>query len=247
MSFVISAIPFMQVDLTEQGGGPVEAFLVTPTARTRSVMNDHSIIFRGRPSGFSLHYLSNPEAGLPPVAQINGRTRFSFAMRLVEADFFEHFHPIFPSGAPQLLLDNLDSGGVIQPAGPLSESVTVEAVDALPIGPNPYPAVVDVSGGAPNLIEAIERFKGAVVGSTEFEPEPAATTITIPLEISPNADPAVRLTAAAPSTLDRIVYVDGQLADAGAAGVIDLFWDQPQTAVPANSGAVYEIVFRPRP
>ena len=247
MSFVISAIPFMQVDLTEQGGDAVEAFQITPLLRTWSVMNDHSIIFRGRPSGFSLHYLSNPEATPPPVAQISGRTRFSFAMRLVEADFFERFHPDFAAGAPQLLLDNLDGSGAIQSAGPLSDGATVETADTLPVGPNPYPAVVDVTGGAPNQVDALDRFGGTVVGSTEFEPESTATTITVPVEILGTADPAVRLTAAAPSTLDRIVYADGSLADAGAAGVIDLFWDQPQTAVPANSGAVFQVVFRPRP
>lgn len=247
MSFVISATPFMQVDLTEQGGAAVEAFHILPTARTRSVMQDHSIIFRGHSSGFTLYYLANPNAPPPLVSQITTRTRFSFAMRLLESDFFERFHPIFAGGAPQLLLDNLDATGAILPAGPLSAGATVEAVDTLPLGPNPYPAVVDVSGGAPLQVDALERFAATLVGSSEIQPEPTDTSISVPVAIAAIADPAVRLNAAAPSTLDQIVYADTELSDAGAAGVIDLFWDQAQTAVPPNTGALFEVVFRPRP
>jgi len=55
------------------------------------------------------------------------------------------------------------------------------------------------------------------------------------------------MAAPAPSTLNRLVYADTSAADSAAAAVIDLYWDQPQTAVPAPGGAVFDAVFRPRP
>ena len=143
-------------------------------------------------------------------------------------------------------LDNLDAGGAILTSGPLSSGATVEDVDSLPVGGNPYPARVDLTGGSPQRVDAKDRFSGATVGFTEFESENAATEAIVPVKVAGFADPAVRLVAAAPSTLDEVVYADDAAADAGAAGVIDLYWDQHQTAVPAMTGAVFDVVFRPR-
>jgi hypothetical protein len=167
MSFVIAATPFMQVNFMAQGGGEITAFATTPSPHARDVMRDHSIVFRAGSTGFSLYYLANPEASAPPVAAIARRTRFSFHLRLLDRDFFTRFHPDFPSGAPQLALDNLDAASSIDVSGSLSAGATIESADT-------------------------------------------------------------------------------SAADIAAAGVIDLYWDQPQTAVPATSGAVFNAVFRPR-
>lgn len=247
MSFVIAALPFMRVAFEDDAGGPVAAFRAEPSARARLTMKNHSIIFRGAPSGFALHYLANPLAAPPPVAEISGRTRFSFALRLAEPDFFERFHPDGTGGAAHLLLDNLDAAGAIQTSGALSAGVTVEAADLVEIGPNPYPVVIDFAGGAPPQVEARDRFSNAILSTTPVVAEPGALSSTVLLAIPPDADPATRITAPAPSALDRLVYADDEPTASGAVGVIDLYWDQSQTAAPADTGAEFTAAFRPRP
>ena len=100
MSFVIAALPFMQVNLSSEGGDGIDAFSIAPIPATESTLRDHSIVFRTRRAGFSLFYLANPAASAPPVSAITRRTRFSFTMTLNQREFFSRFHPDFASGAP---------------------------------------------------------------------------------------------------------------------------------------------------
>lgn len=247
MSFVVAFAPFLRLAVSDDAARPVDAFSFVPTARTRKVMADHEIVFRGEPSGFALYYKSNPAVAPALLTPILARTRFSFAMMSSEADFFDRHFPDFAGGAAQILLDNLDGGGGVATAGPLSVGATVEAADLVPIGPAAYPVRLDVSGGAPAVVEARDRFAGTVVASTDIVAEPGALELVTAVDLSRAADAAVRLVAPAPASLDRLIYADDEIADAGAVGAVDLYWEQPQDAVPAGTGAVYAAVFRRRP
>jgi hypothetical protein len=247
MSFVIAFAPFLRVEIDDDAGAPVAAFTFAPTARTRKAMADHAILFRTEASGFTLYYKTNPTAVPPLLAPIAARTRFSFAMTLTEPGFFDRYHPASGGANSQILLDNLDAAGAIATAGTLSEGATVEAADLIAAGPTRYPLRLDVSGGAPTVVEAQDRFTNAVVGSTDIVVEPTVAEIFTSVDTTGATDAALRLVAPAPSTLDRLIYADDAIADGGAIGVIDLYWNQPQDAVPAGTGAVFTATFRRRP
>jgi hypothetical protein len=55
-----------------------------------------------------------------------------------------------------------------------------------------------------------------------------------------------RLAEVPAGPLDRRAYADDAVAAAGAAGVIDLYWETAQSAVPAPAGVVYRAVFQRR-
>lgn len=247
MSFVIAFNRFLQVTLEDADGEPVNAFEIRPTARTRRLLADHRIVFKPGVSGLTLYAISNPAASPAVIAPISARTRFSFTMRLIEAGFFERFHPDFGSGGGQILLDNLDAAGAIQTGGLLTNGATVEAVDTVAVGPNPFPLRLDVSGGAPAAVELQDRFSAAVVGTAAIDVDPGAVETIALIGAPDGTDAALRAVSPAPAPLNRLVYVDEAIAQSNVVGVIDLYWDQSQSNVPADTGAIFSAVFRPRP
>ena len=246
MSFVIAFTPFVRIDLSTDDGGDVP-FMLVPTTRTEAVMKNHEIVSRRSANSLSLYAKSNPAVAPALLAPIAARTRFSFAMILTDATFFGRYLPDMPSGTVQILLDNLDGAGAIQTSGALTTGAAVDVADLVAAGPQTYPVRLDVSGGAPAVIEAQNRFTAAVVGFTEITADPGQLEVEIVLDLSAAPDAAVRLVAPAPANLNRLIYADDDVSDTGAAGVIDLYWDQPQSAVPAGTGAVFTAEFQRRP
>ncbi len=250
MSFIIAFDPFVRLDVVDDsanGGERLEAFTFEPTKRTRQVMADYSIVFREGVNGFSLYYKSNLAISPPLLTPILARTRFSFKMTLTEGGFFDRFHPDFGGGKTQILLDNLDAAGAATSTGQLSVGATVETDDLIAMGPTNYPVRLDVSGGVPAVVEAQNRFDGTVVATTNITIEPSNLEVVTSLKIDADADAALRLVAPAPSTLDRLIYADDEIADSNAVGAVDFYWDQSQDTVPAGTGATFTAVFRRRP
>ena len=245
MSFVIAVTPFLRVELSTDDAANVP-FGLTPTRTTQELMANHGIVYRPTANGLALYAKSNPAVNPALLRPISSRSRFSFAMSLTDAGFFQRYHPDFADSTAQILLDNLDGVGAIQPAGVLSAGPTIEVADLTAVGPTIYAVRLGVSGGAPPVIEAQNRFTGAVVGTTDLVLEAGQTELETFVDLTTAPDAAVQLVAAAPVNLDRSVYADSEISDSGAAGVLDLYWDQPQDAVPAGSGAVYTAQFRRR-
>ncbi|QIE56029.1 hypothetical protein G5B40_11545 [Pikeienuella piscinae] len=246
MSFVIAFDRFMRVRVSDDGGAPVEGLAFAPTARTREVMANHEILHRPSSDGFSLYYKSRPGVTPPLRAPITSRVRFSFGIHVTTPGFFARHHPDFGAGGAQILLDNLTPAGAVTASGALSAGATVEAADLTALGPRAYPVRLDISGGAPGVIEARDQFSTVVAASTIIDPPPGATEIFATVDLSNAQDAAFRLVAPAPAALDRPIYADDELADSGPVGVVDLYWEQPQSAVPTGTGAEYAIVFRLR-
>ncbi|MCG6901994.1 MAG: hypothetical protein LJE68_04860 [Rhodobacter sp.] len=246
MSFVIAFTPFVRIEVSTSDGA-VAPFVLAPTERTRTVMKNHEIISRENADGLSLYAKSNPAVVPALLAPIAARTRFSFAMRLTDAGFFDRYFPDSANGTTQILLDNLDGAGAIQTAGALTTGAAVDVPDLVAAGPESYPVRLDVSGGAPPVLEAQDRFTAAVVGSTLIVAEPGQPEVVTSLDLSQAPDAALRLVAAAPANLDQPIYADDEISDTGAAGVIDIYWDQPQSAVPAGTGAIFTAQFLRRP
>ena len=246
MSFVIAFAPFVRIDLVTSDGADAP-FDLTPTVRTVDLMRNHEIIFRPDSRGLTLYAKSNPSVLPALVAPIAERVRFSFAMTLTDATFFRRYLPDFANGAAQILLDNLDAAGAIQTAGALTAGASVDVADLVVGGPADFPVRLDVSGGAPAIVEARDRFSANVVASTGIVADPGQSEVLTSLDLSAAPGSAWRMVAPAPANLDRLIYADDEVSDRGAAGVIDIYWQQAQDAVPAGTGAQFTAAFQTRP
>ena len=74
------------------------------------------------------------------------------------------------------------------------------------------------------------------------QPAPGAAQFAAILDIPPSAGPLVRVRQAPAGALNRRAYADDWTSETGAAGVLDLFWENAQDTVPAGPGQVYRIV-----
>lgn len=246
MGFVVSFAPFCTVRCEEHGSGrPVTAFELAPTAECRRRLADHEMVFRPRRSGFELFYKTNPANAQPLLGAIAGPTRFSFALQLREPDFFERYHPdLTAETGPNLYLDNLaPPGGTIEAGGTLSAAASVEVADAARIGARVYVEQVDRSAPAPTSLAVKNRFDGTAITTVAVPTEGSRVAVAIDLTARP--EHVFELAEEPGGSPSKTIYTDDDLAGAGAAGVVDIHWDQPQTAVPA-SGLAFTIPFRKR-
>lgn len=246
MSFVIAFRPFCQVACSDDAGDPVHAFRFRPTADGARKLADHRMLFRPRPDGFALYYQGNPEVADPLLAPIAARTRFGFTMSLAEPDFFARHHPDFTQATgPQLYLDNLSGAGAIQSGGPLTEAAEVEVEDAARLGARKFAARVDLTPPAPVSLDVTDKFSGAAVTSAAVNAAAGATATVVEIDLVGEPSPVFGLTETPPGTETTTIYTDDAVAAAAPLGVLDIYWDQRQDAVPA-AGLDYSVVFRRR-
>jgi len=248
MSRVIAYRRFIEVRLENDGGQPVAAFDIRPTAATRQRLSLHRLLARPQRDGLALYYQTNPQSVPPLLGEITARRRFSFILQLREPDFFKRHHPdLTEATGAGLQLDNLDGAGAVLPDGArLSAGATVAAADAVDIGRRSFALVVDLTGSSPTAVEAREPVTSALVKSAAVTALPGAAAASLALDLSASAEVLFRVAEVPPGPLDRRAYADDAVAAAGAAGVIDLYWETAQTAAPDPAGVVYRAVFQRR-
>jgi hypothetical protein len=248
MSRVIAYRRFIEVRLENDGGQPVAAFDIRPTAATRQRLSLHRLLARPQRDGLALYYQTNPQSVPSLLGEIMARRRFSFTLHLREPDFFKRHHPdLTEATGAGLQLDNLDGAGAVLPNGArLSAGPTVAAADAVDIGRRSFALVVDLTGSSPTAVEAREPVTSALVKSAAVTALPGAAAASLALDLSASAEVLFRVAEVPPGPLDRRAYADDAVAAAGAAGVIDLYWETAQTAAPDPAGVVYRAVFQRR-
>ncbi len=248
MSRVIAYRRFIEVRLEDDGGQPVAAFDLRTTEETRRRLALHRLLARPQRDGLALYYQVNPQSVPPLLGAITARQRFSFTLHLREPDFFERHHPdLSDATGAGLQLDNLDAAGAVLPAGArLSAGATVAAADAVDIGRRNFSILVDLAASSPTAVEAREPVSAALVGSAAVTAPAGATAASVALDLSGSGEVLFRVAEVPPGPLDRRAYADDAVAAAGAAGVIDLYWETAQTAAPDPAGVVYRAVFQRR-
>jgi len=247
MSFVREYRRFLRVDFDDDEGDPVTAFEIRTTSRTRRVMADHALVFRGEPAGFTVYSRHDPEAADTLIGPITDRIRLSFALILRERGFFARYLPDLAGAGRQILLQNLDGAGAIRTNGALSAGGTVDTDELVQAGPaSAFPVTIDLTAGTPDRLRARDRFDNSELLEREFTaPPPPAPLLRLNVDLAGLADPAARLTTPVAGALDQVVYADDEIAQSGAAAILDLWWDQRQDSVPAP-GAAFTATFRNR-
>jgi hypothetical protein len=206
------------------------------------------VLARPRRDGVALYYRVNPESAPALLGPITARQRFSFTLHLREPDFFSrHFPDLTAAGGAGLQFDNLDAAGTILPHGALlSAGAQVAAADTVQIGRRLFAVDLDLTASAPTAVEARDPVSAAVVQSAPVVAPAGASAASVALDLSAIPDVLFRVAEVPPGPLDRRAYADDAVAAAAAAGVIDLYWETAQDAVPAPAGVVYRAVFQRR-
>lgn len=248
MTRIVGWRRFIELRLEDGGGRPVTAFSLRATGETRARMAKHRLLARPRTDGLALYYQVNPAAVPPLLGPITARQRFSFALLLREPDFFRRHHPDFTdAGGAGLQLDNLDADGDILPDGAvLSAGTMVAAADAVAIGRRAFVVDLDLTASTPDAVEARDPVSDTVVASAEVVSPTGAAAASVVLDLTAGEGVLYRLAEVPAGPLDRRAYADDAIAAAGAAGVIDLYWETAQRAVPDPAGVVYRAVFQRR-
>lgn len=255
MSFSLAANRLMSVAFRDDAGDVVTDFAIQPTSRTQALMADYGILFREITGGMALYYTTNPYATPPLTAAIADQVRFSFAMRPAGSDPALRYDGLSGPDGTHVLLDNLDGAGATLSGGSISAAGEVGAGDHVFAGPRVYPVEIDLSGGAPNAVEAVDRFDNSVAARTVVNdatasppvaPPPGATAIVATLDVPKQSVGALRLVTPAPGTLNHLIYADDDVVATRAIGIIDLYWTGPQSTAPANTGIEYTAAFRRR-
>lgn len=248
MSRVIAYRRFIEVRLEDDAGQPVAAFDIRPTAETRQRLSQHRLLARPQRDGLALYYQTNPQSVPPLLGEITARQRFSFTLHLHELDFFRRHHPdLTEATGAGLQLDNLDAAGSVLPDGAtLSAGAMIAAADAVDIGRRNFAVLVDLTASSPTDVEAREAIANTLVKSVPVQAPGGAAAASVALDLSASADVLFRVAEVPPGPLDRRAYADDGVAAAGAAGVIDLYWETAQTAAPDPAGVVYRAVFQRR-
>lgn len=257
MSRVIAWRRFIRVFVEDNTGTPLEAFSFAPTPHTRRMMLRYRLLARAEGSALSLYYRLFPQLTPSLRSAIASRVRFSFTMRLVPQDFFQRHHPdLSATAGASLHLDNLDpSGAILADGAVLTAGATVHGSDAVQIGRRRLPVTVDLAP-PPTDVRAVDALAGTqLIDPRPTPPQPVrvpvqaspdATRFTAVLDIPPTEGPLVRVRQTPAGTVDRRAYADDWVAASGAVGVLDLFWESAQDAVPAGAGQGYRIVFARR-
>jgi hypothetical protein len=248
VSRIIAWRRFIELRLEDDSGNAVEAFEARPTPETRTRMARHRLLARARPNGLALFYRINPERTPALLGEIEARVRLSFTLHLRDADFFVRYRPdLTAATGAAIQLDNVDVDGAILPDGALlSTGPSVDAADAVEIGRRVHPVRLDLTLSSPNALEARDPISAAVVLSAPVLAAASAPAATVVLDLTTADGVLYRLAEVPAGPVDRRLYLDDAVAAAGASGVIDLYWETAQTAVPAPAGAVYRAVFERR-
>lgn len=249
MGFILDYQPFFSLDVKAEGSGDLLPGLdIVPTSACNRRMHDHQLIFRPRQAGFAVYFASNPRAIDPLIGAITHRSRFGFALQLADTGFFSRYAPD-PAAmpAPQLYFDNLTASGGIQPVGqqPLSEGAVVDQSDAARIHPHVFLAHSDLAGATPPTRYLInDKFDPAVtVKEVAIKAGGGIALASTRIDLADQSGGPYLITTDAAGALPQTIYLDEALAAQGCLGIVDIYWEARQDAVPAG-GLHYTLTFK---
>lgn len=223
---IISFRPMMSLAVEEDGTGkPVAALRLKPTSATRRRMADHRLVFRPRPDGFQLYGQHNPQAGDARLAPITVRTPLVFGAWLIEPGFLDRYHPdLEAAGGASLYLANLNADGSVRASGTVSRGDTVEMADSVRIVGRRSNVRADLrTTPPPTSLRVIDRYDIArVVSSVSVKAVANSTSTSVALDLSTDRATAFTLVPQPAGAPRSNIFVEDELAGAGAFAVIEL-------------------------
>ena len=220
---------------------PIAGLRFAPTSETARNLSRFGLLFRPRSGGFNLLYRAMPEAANELVPEITRRMRFVFGV--FGRRSLDGFDTGEEAKLPAFHFDNLTAAGAIKIVDESSLSVgqTVSGADRAELRPERF-VIFEREAVGPAEYRFTPKADG---GSTErFPPERrggdvVATRVDLQGQRAYERRPGLAGVGA------MTTYVDGELRRAGALGVVELYWDRHQSAVPDEIGLTYRISFKP--
>jgi len=223
---------------------PVADLRFQPTERGAREIQRLGLVFKPAIGGFDLFYRACPLEADELLPEISERVRFTFMM--LGGRSLSRFDVGPDGGGPGFYFDNLTARGSIRLTDDSSLAVraTVGSEDRAYLRPPRFDlyATRTPRQRAPTRFVFRPRFGSQPEQRIDASPgtgRETATRIELPAEPT-----AWTLTTGRSRSRGRTVYVDAGLRRAGAIGVVELFWDRRQSAVPRDTGLTYRIAFR---
>ncbi len=244
---------FLGVRAIEHGGGgtiagskPISDLRFRPTPSGENELRRMQLLFKAAIGGFDLLYRTFPLEAEELVPQIMERVRFSFMM--LGGRSLGRFADDKMKGPPAAYyFDNLTQNDRIKTSDEASLAVkdSVGVVDRAEIRPPRFDLYAEQTRRhrAPSSYtfrpkgEQKPRYRVRVVKSL-------APVVSTRVELPPEPR-AYTMTTSRRSDSSRTIYVDDAVRRSKAIGLVELFWDRHQSAVPNGSGLTYRIQFKP--
>ena len=262
MGFIIKYKRFFSVSFGEEGStDPLAGFRIYPTSECRRKLENYNLVFKQRSYGFEVFYSESP---LIPIAE---RVRFTFGFKIPDAGIFKRYGLVKDSESdptvyqPGLFFDNLESDGSIRMASPASIVASgagvnerVTAADTYRVFGQTFKVYDSTTETVPSSYQLSHKYEASLQETYVVTPAAASETVITTIN-SPEpkenyigeSGPFLLEADTHPTPPHRNIYLNNELRQKSAQGVIDIYWetDQSNNAAP-NTGQQYEITFKPK-
>lgn len=262
MGFIIKYNRFFSVAFEEEGSDePLEGFRVFPTHECRQKLRNFNLVYRPRSFGFEVFYSESP------LISISERVRFTFGFEISDTGLFKKYGLVKEDESdttvfqPGLFFDNLQSDGTILTASPASIVASgsgldqrVSAADTFRIYRQTFKVYDSTAGTVPASYQLSHKYESALQQTVPVKSgsglETIITTInSVDLEENyiGESGPFLLEADTDPNPPHRNVYLNNELGQKSARGVIDIYWETAQnTVADPETGQQYKITFKPK-
>lgn len=262
MGFIIKYKRFFSVAFEEEGSDEsIEGFRIFPTHDCRQKLHNFNMVFKPRPFGFEVFYSESP------LISITERVRFTFGFEIPDTGIFKKYGLAKEEETdttvyqPGLFFDNLEADGTILTANPASIVDSGSGLDQRVAGADTYRIyrqtfkVYDSTAETvPASYQLSHKYESSlqqtipVVSGTGVDT--IITTIN-PVDLEEDyideSGPFLLEADTDPAPPHRNVYLNNELGQKSARGVIDIYWETAQnTVTDPDTGQQYKITFKPK-
>lgn len=210
-----------------------------PTSKCVERLRDFGLLFKHRENGFDISYSKTSASADSLIAPIASRVRFSFTIQSSNPLALDKFEPDISDGfGHQYYFDNLRADFQIKLINNTTMAVesTVGLDDIVRIYPRFFVRVA-----SPPLPEKYEVDPSIVDGISKVFDDVGVST-DIDMRDRPEG---VYLLTSRPDGKETLLYLDDEVGRQTVLGVVDLYWESPQSSV-ADDGLSYRITFKPK-
>lgn len=262
MGFIIKYNRFFSVSFEEEGSNePIDGFRVFPTYDCRQKLQNFNLVFKPRSFGFEVFYSESP------MISINERVRFTFGFDIPDAGIFKKYGLLKEDETdttvyqPGLFFDNLQTNDTILTASPASIVASGSGLDQRVTAADTYRVyrqtfkVYDSSAETVSTSYQLSHLydstlQQSVPVNSGNGSETIITTINsvdLEEEYLGESGPYLLEADTDPTPPRRNVYLNNELGQKSAQGVIDIYWETAQNNVAdPESGQQYQITFKPK-